>query len=493
MFDDQKEYLSFLQITSDLLCLIVLYWLVIPFLLKLIRWFSLSSFASDFAGNNFYMKIAYIKIFPAFILLPFLFMFLFRGYRKTGRYNTLKILYHAAIISISAGIVLFFAFYDTLTCSLDKIYPLMVWSFFLMFGVFILNRIHIRYIIEKGSNNNIVKHILLAGTGNNAISIARFIVKHPECGLRVTGFLTGKKHEVGKVIFNKRIFGEMKDLVHVTQNHYTDCILFTGDDGCSQYYDFLIKTCSIMGIDFAVVDLGSRRFRLDPQQCQILHKRISTESIENFKIKLVKFVYRSPRLSFLKRVFDFTISSVLICLCIPFWIVIPIAIKLTSSGPVLFRQVRVGQYGKKFVLYKFRSMINNAEVFQTKLMHLNEMDGPAFKIKNDPRQTITGRVLRKTSLDELPQLFNVFKGDISMVGPRPAIVREVQQYYLWERKRLSVIQGITCFWQVSGRNTIKFDEWMKLDLMYIDTWDFALDLRIFFKTIPAVLLKKGAY
>jgi len=211
------------------------------------------------------------------------------------------------------------------------------------------------------------------------------------------------------------------------------------------------------------------------------------------EFKLIKFVYIIPLTVFLKRIIDLTASSVLIVLCMPFWITIPISIKLTSPGPVFFRQERFGKYGKKFILYKFRSMVVGAEKMQEGLTYLNEMDGPAFKIKNDPRQTVSGRFLRKTSLDELPQLFNVFRGDISLVGPRPAIEKEVIHYRPIERKRLSVPQGITCIWQVSGRNNIKFDEWMKLDLMYIYNFSAAQDIKILLKTIPAVLLKKGAY
>jgi lipopolysaccharide/colanic/teichoic acid biosynthesis glycosyltransferase len=172
--------------------------------------------------------------------------------------------------------------------------------------------------------------------------------------------------------------------------------------------------------------------------------------------------------------------------------VIPIAIKLSSSGPIFFPQERIGRYGKKFILFKFRSMVVGAEEMQQSLMHLNEMDGPAFKIKEDPRQTIAGKFLRRSSLDELPQLFNVIKGDISLVGPRPAIESEVVNYSPNERKRLSLMQGITCIWQVSGRNKIKFHEWMQLDLMYIENWSLAQDFKILFRTIPAVLFKKGA-
>jgi len=240
-----------------------------------------------------------------------------------------------------------------------------------------------------------------------------------------------------------------------------------------------------MGIDFATTKL-----ELDNQK--IHNKHIFSEHIGSIELKVIKFVYISPRSSFLKRVFDFTASSILIVLCLPIWVVIPIAIKLTSPGPVFFRQERIGKYGAKFMLFKFRSMVDGAENMQESLMHLNEMDGPAFKIKHDPRLTRTGKFLRKTSLDELPQLFNVMKGNISLVGPRPALEKEVIRYHPSERKRLSLMQGITCVWQVSGRNKIKFDEWMKLDLMYIDTWSSAQDLKILFKTIPAVLLKKGA-
>ncbi len=487
MFQDQKRYLLLLHITSDLICLIILYWLFTPFLLKLAGLFQSSIFPKIIPENNFYVNGWYLKLFPVFILIPFLLMLIFHGYDKTGTQKARTILYQVGIICLGAGTVLFFSLHLTLSYGLKEDFFLIVSLSCLLLILLVLNRLYISFLIKKSwSNVNIIKHILLAGTGENADLIAEHIKKHPEYGLRIIGFLADEDYETGKIVNDNKILGRTKEFFSVIHDHYIDCVLFTGDDGYAEYYGFLINACSVVGIDFATTKFN---FPLDV----INKKHIFSESIGNIQLKLVKFVYRTPELSFLKRIFDFTISCVLICLCLPFWIVIPLAIKLTSPGPVLFRQTRVGKYGSKFILYKFRSMIDDAETFQEKLMYLNEMDGPAFKIKNDPRQTITGRILRKTSLDELPQLFNVFKGDISMVGPRPAIAREVSQYRPWERKRLSVVQGITCLWQVSGRNTIKFDEWMKLDLMYIETWDIALDLRIFFKTIPAVLLKKGAY
>jgi len=487
MFKDQKQYLQLLHITSDLICLFIVYWLIIPFFLKIAGLFPTFFPKTIFSENNFCLHGWYLKLFPVFIFTPALFMLVFRGYRKTGVQKNKTILYQTGIICLACIPVLFFLFYFTLHCSFIKSLALTSLPSFFLWIILVLNRLYISFSIKKGcANANIIRHILIIGTGKNAISAAEHINTHPEYGLRITGFLTDKDDEIGNSITNKKILGKVLEITKIIHDHYTDCILFPGDDEYSKYYKFLVNICSIVGLDFAVAE---SKLPLDVA----VNNYVSSESIGNLQLKLFKFVYRHPGLSFLKRIFDFIISCVLICLCMPFWIVIPIAIKLTSPGPVLFRQMRVGKYGKKFTLYKFRSMIDNAEKFQEKLLSLNEMDGPAFKIQNDPRQTITGKILRKTSLDELPQLWNVLKGDISMVGPRPAIDKEVSQYRPWERKRLSVIQGITCFWQVSGRNTIKFDEWMKLDLMYIDTWDIALDFKIFFKTIPAVLLKKGAY
>jgi exopolysaccharide biosynthesis polyprenyl glycosylphosphotransferase len=312
------------------------------------------------------------------------------------------------------------------------------------------------------------------------------VANHPEYGLRITGFLRTHEDETGETVSCKMILGEITKLVDILHEHYTDCVVCTGDNASALQHEYLLKSCSTMGIDFATT-------KRDCPDKNLENVRIFSEHIGKFEFKVLKFIYLSPELTFLKRTFDFTVSSLLILLCLPFWIAIPISIKATSPGTIFFRQKRIGKYGKEFTLFKFRSMVADAEKTQNMLMHLNEMDGPAFKIKNDPRLTTTGRFLRKSSLDELPQLFNVFRGDISLVGPRPATKKEVVQYRPIERKRLSVIQGITCVWQVSGRNNIKFDEWMKLDLMYIDHWSTAQDLRILFKTIPAVLLKKGAY
>ncbi len=195
---------------------------------------------------------------------------------------------------------------------------------------------------------------------------------------------------------------------------------------------------------------------------------------------------------FVRRTLELVMAGLLLLVLSPLLVAIAIAIKLDSPGPVLFRQLRCGLHGRPFTFLKFRSMRVDAEALKKHLAPYNEMDGPAFKMTNDPRVTPLGRFLRRTSLDELPQLWNIIRGDMSVVGPRPAVLEEVRQYEPWQRRRLSMKPGLTCLWQVNGRNELTFDEWMRLDLEYIDNWSLWLDVKIALKTIPAVLLGRGA-
>jgi exopolysaccharide biosynthesis polyprenyl glycosylphosphotransferase len=189
---------------------------------------------------------------------------------------------------------------------------------------------------------------------------------------------------------------------------------------------------------------------------------------------------------------DYSGSFIMLVLLSPLMLATALAIKLTSPGPVFFKQERMGMNKRRFKLLKFRSMVVDAEARKKDLMALNEQTGPVFKITNDPRVTRVGRFIRKTSIDELPQLINVLKGEMSLVGPRPPLPSEVDQYDWIYRRRLSIKPGITCLWQVSGRNNIPFERWMELDREYIDNWTIWLDIKILFMTIPVVLLRKGA-
>jgi exopolysaccharide biosynthesis polyprenyl glycosylphosphotransferase len=194
-----------------------------------------------------------------------------------------------------------------------------------------------------------------------------------------------------------------------------------------------------------------------------------------------------------KRFLDIVISLGALILLAPLLLIAAALIRLTSRGPALFVQKRLGLNKRIIGVYKFRTMVRDAEKKQAELEHLNEVSGPVFKIKNDPRITPIGRFLRKTSIDELPQLFNVLKGDMSLVGPRPLPVRDYQGFNKdWQRRRFSIRPGITCLWQINGRSTVQFDRWMELDMEYIDRWSVWLDMQILIRTIPAVLKGSGA-
>lgn len=184
----------------------------------------------------------------------------------------------------------------------------------------------------------------------------------------------------------------------------------------------------------------------------------------------------------LKRVIDITASVCGIVLLSPVLVVVSIAIKIESKGPIIFSQERVGQYGKKFKMYKFRSMVQDAEELLHKLKDKNEMSGPMFKMKDDPRITRIGKFIRKTSIDEIPQLFNVLKGDMSLVGPRPNLQKEVMRFTEFQKQKLLAKPGLTCYWQVMGRNNIDFEEWMKLDVKYIEERNTWIDIKLIFKT-----------
>ncbi len=194
-----------------------------------------------------------------------------------------------------------------------------------------------------------------------------------------------------------------------------------------------------------------------------------------------------------KRTLDILVAAAAIAVLLPVFILVALTIVVTNPGPVLFSQARCGQGGRAFRLLKFRTMITDAERIRHELAHLNEMSGPMFKVRLDPRVTRVGRFLRKFSVDELPQLFNVLRGDMTLVGPRPSIVAEVDAFTDHQRRRLDVKPGLTCLWQVSGRSDLGFDEWVALDLEYIERRSFWLDLRILIRTIPAVLSGRGAY
>jgi exopolysaccharide biosynthesis polyprenyl glycosylphosphotransferase len=243
-----------------------------------------------------------------------------------------------------------------------------------------------------------------------------------------------------------------------------------------------IRVCERLGVPFA---LPASHFRFD---------RARPADARAFADGYVHYltVEHKPLQMAAKRVLDIVGSIAALLLLSPLLVVVALLVALTSPGPILFRQPRVGRYGRPFDMLKFRSMVVNAEALKAGLGPRNEQSGPVFKIRNDPRVTRVGRVLRKYSIDEIPQFVNVLRGEMSIVGPRPPVPSEVEKYHAWQRRRLSVRPGITCVWQVSGRNRIPFEEWMYLDLSYIDHWNLAKDLQLMLKTVPVVVTGRDA-
>jgi exopolysaccharide biosynthesis polyprenyl glycosylphosphotransferase len=230
-----------------------------------------------------------------------------------------------------------------------------------------------------------------------------------------------------------------------------------------------------------------------PDLFQMTLSRMSVTEMGGIPLIGIKREPISPVALIVKRVVDVAFALCLLIFTAPLMGLIVLVIKLDSPGPVLFRQARVGKAGRPFTLYKFRSMAVGAEEQKELLRNLNEADGPLFKIKADPRVTRLGRFLRRLSLDELPQFYNVLRGDMSIIGPRPALAEEVAQYQPWHMRRLEIAPGITGLWQVSGRSELPFDEMALLDIYYVEQWSPALDLKILLRTIPTVLFGDGAY
>jgi exopolysaccharide biosynthesis polyprenyl glycosylphosphotransferase len=358
------------------------------------------------------------------------------------------------------------------------------WS--LICSLTILSRLLCRFVLQririKGRN---LRFMLIVGTNPRAISFAKKIAKNPQLGYLIIGFVDD--HWDGLEKFKKSgysVVASLEDLPGFLRNNIVDEIIITLPVKSS--YDQITKIvflCEKHGI--------ITRFISDLFNQEIARSISERFDDINFITHTTGKLRGAPAL--IKRVFDISISLIAIIILLPLFFIVGLGIKLTSPGPIFFIQERMGLNKRRFRLYKFRSMVLDAEKMIMDLEHLNEVDGPAFKIKDDPRVTTFGKFLRKTSIDEVPQLINVLKGDMSLVGPRPLPVRDYNGFsFDWQRRRFSVHPGITCLWQINGRSSILFEDWMKLDLEYIDNWSLWLDIKILLKTIPAVLKTTGA-
>ena len=331
------------------------------------------------------------------------------------------------------------------------------------------------------------RYLLIIGANDRAYEVGLKIDDKPELGYKIVGFVA--ENEDVLAAFSKerpcnwKISGVLANLRDILVDARADEVMI-----ClpveSRFSDILMIVRHARDLGIVV------RLMPDPENSVILHNL----HIEKFEDECVITLFREQLLAQLmaKRVIDTVLSVTILSALSPLMLLISLTIKLTSRGPVFFAQKRVGMNQRVFVLYKFRSMVSGAEKMMESVAHLNDRDGPAFKIIDDPRITRIGKFLRRSSLDELPQLLNVIRGEMSLVGPRPPLPEEVRRYAWLFRKRLSVKPGVTCIWQISGRNNVTFDRWMEMDHEYIENWSLWLDLKILLQTIPVVLLSKGA-
>ena len=428
-----------------------------------------------------------IQNFLLFLLIMFLWSFIFSRFRlyDSRRLSTCFLDFTDIVKATAAGTLVIVVF--TLVFNIRLVTPTFLAVFFACNVVIttlsrVLLRLALRRVRLHGRN---LRNVIIVGTNPRAIRFAKNIDARPYLGYRILGFADDSWGHLQA--FRKTGYPLVADLKQLPEYIRTQVVdeVFVCLPLKSYYQEAarIVDLCETQGIII--------RFLSD-----LFNQRIAHSNVERFQDNSM-ITFHTGSMGgwpiFLKRAMDFLGSLVLILVFSPLFLLLAVLVKVFSPGPVFFQQERLGINKRRFRVFKFRTMVLDAEKRQSDIEHLNEVDGAAFKIKDDPRVTPIGRLLRKTSLDELPQLFNVLKGDMSLVGPRPLPVRDYEGFDQdWHRRRFIVRPGITCLWQVSGRSDVTFERWMEMDIQYIDQWSLWLDLKILAKTIPAVLKGTGA-
>lgn len=398
---------------------------------------------------------------------------------RVGRINMYSVLFVEYFTVILIGCILLFA--SILILDLNSISRLVLGVFAVLNLIalysfkFILSAT-MKFIRREGMNSRL---ILIIADEDSCFFIDR-LIETKDWGYRVWAIMSDDQTIINKYGSEFHIIPYESDLSKIIDNRAIDEVFYCKSSLNQNEIQKYIYSCAEVGVVFRMQSL--------------LLNYVKLQSKLSFLNQMPFLTFRNTPDNYLalkmKALIDFSFSILILILLFPLMLIIAILIKL-DGGPIFFLQKRTGLHGRHFYCIKFRTMVINAEKLQENLLSLNEQKGPVFKIKNDPRVTKIGRFLRKTSLDELPQFINVLKGEMSIVGPRPPIPSEVKQYERWQTRRLSMKPGITCIWQVSGRNNIPFEQWMKMDMQYIDTWSLKLDLIIILKTIKVVLTGDG--
>ena len=328
-----------------------------------------------------------------------------------------------------------------------------------------------------------LERVVLVGVGDVGLMVMRTIVARPSLGYELVGFLDDNPAKNQTDIGRFQALGPLMKFSDILQNHAIDTAIICLPWRSHRTVSRLLRLCERSGVKAQIV----------PDFFQMTKNQMQVEGLNGIPLITARAVSIAGWNLFVKRALDIALATVMLIAGLPLAALIALAVRFSSPGPVLYAQTRIGRNGQPFKIYKFRSMIAGADAQIDDMAELNEASGPLFKMRADPRRTSIGRILRHFSLDELPNLINVLRGEMSLVGPRPNVPEEVAQYKDWHRKRLSVSPGMTGLWQVSGRSDLTFDEMVLLDIYYVENWSLTLDLGILLRTIPKVLGGEGAY
>jgi exopolysaccharide biosynthesis polyprenyl glycosylphosphotransferase len=338
----------------------------------------------------------------------------------------------------------------------------------------------LKYLRKKGFNQ---RRMVIVGTGKRAVALIHRIKNHPEWGFKILGAIEDEPGRGVAKVDGVEVIGDIDNICEILKKRAVDEVMIVVPRSRLNFIEKAVLSCETVGVRVVVaMDLFNLKI------ARARHTDLDGVPFVSFETTVANAWQLMA-----KRIIDIVLSFVGIVLGAPIFLGSALAIKITSKGPVIFKQQRVGLNSRKFILYKFRTMYSGADQLRAEMEAKNELDGPAFKMKRDPRVMPAGRILRKLSIDELPQLFNVLAGHMSLIGPRALPTYEVENIELWQRRRFSMRPGLTCLWQVNGRNKLDFNTWMKLDLEYLDKWSLWLDIKIMAKTIPVVLFGIGAY
>lgn len=450
--------------------------------------FTVLTFLFAFWLRNNYLPKGDIDLYSHLFLIPLLlalllnFLSYFGAYSSPHRSSLTQYAY--AIfrgLTFTLGILLSLLF--LLNIQYVSRFVVIIFSFidfiFLLFIRFIVIE-YFKRSVKSGINS---LKILIIGTGERAKELARELKKQSVWGVEIIGYLDPDPKCIGIKIDNVPVIGSIENVSECLKKNVIDEVIIAIPRSLLEDAEPIAHACEEEGITL--------KFMADVFSVKVA--RVSLTTIGSIPLLTMEAVALDDNKLFIKRVVDLTLTSLAMPLVLPIMAIAAIAIKLDSPGRVFFIQERVGLRKHIFPMFKFRSMHTDAEEKLKEIEHLNEAEGPIFKIANDPRITRVGKFIRKTSIDELPQLFNVLRGEMSLVGPRPMSIRDVNLFDKGiQRKRFSVKPGITCIWQISGRSNLPFHQWLEMDLEYINNWSIFLDFKILLKTIPAVMTTKGA-